>query len=409
MGSDQDMVLGIDFGTSNCSAAAVVDGRVQLVFEGGVARIPNVVHVPSRGGLIVGREAAHHIVAQPHRTITSLKRVLGRSYADPELRSVVSGVGYRLAPGQGGMCLIEVDGQTLAPVQVAAAMITHLRELAERRFATRIERAFLSVPVDATKAYAEALSRAASLAGLRAVRLAHEPVAGAIGCGLGPAEERKRIAVCDFGGGTFDCALLVQDPSGLQLVASAGDPFLGGDDFDTAFADSIAGAVFREHRIDLRHDIVRWAALVRRCEAAKRILTTRQEVVLHLPGLFSQGGVSHDLKIRVTRESIEPRWHPMVDRASTLLQRVLAKASWPNQLVDEMFLVGGTNLVPIVRQGLGLKLARRPAVLPTPDVAGVVGLALLGAAAAHEPWEPGLGARPQERGARLLDSVSSWR
>ncbi len=409
MGGRRDIVLGIDFGTSNCSAAAVVDGRVQLVFEAGVARIPNVVHVPARGGLVVGKDALRHLVAQPERTITSVKRVLGRTHADPALRSVVSGVGYRLAPGPGGECFIDVGGQLLAPVQIAAAMLTHLRELAERTFATRIERAFLSVPVEATRAYVEALTRAASLAGLRVVRFAHEPVAGAVGCGLRAAPERRHIVVSDFGGGTFDCAVLVQEPGGLQLVASGGDPFLGGDDLDAAFADSIAGAVFRQHRIDLRHDLVRWGALVRACEAAKRTLTTQRETVVELPGCFSQGGVSHDLKVRVTRESIEPRWHPLVDRASTVVRRVLATAGWSNQLIDEMFLIGGTNLVPIVRQELGLKLAKRPAVLTTADVAGVVGLALLGGAAGDEAWEGAPDLRAGRSSVRLLDSVPAWR
>jgi len=380
--------LGIDFGTCDSKAAILVDGRISLIVDEGRTHVSSSVYVPERGDLQVGSRRAEGVRRDPERLVSSIKRILGRPFSDPEVRTFDQGVGYRLVEGPGDSVLVRVKDVDYAPLQIVAALLAHLRQLAEARVGAAITRATMSVPVDTAPGYPDALRKAAELAGFVAARLVYEPVAAAWGARLPPATQPRRVLVCDFGGGTFDCSLLMQRPDRLQVVGAAGEPLLGGDDFDSALAEAVAGQVFRSERVDLHRDQVLWSELVRHCEAAKRRLSSEPSALLQLPGAYVKDGVARDLELTLARAATEPYWQPLVDRAMEATARALAAAHWPAQILDELLLVGGTNLVPLVRREFTRRLSKQPTAVVSSDVVVAAGLALMGGAWEKTASEP---------------------
>jgi molecular chaperone DnaK len=370
-------VLGIDFGTSATKAAVVADGRVGLVTDDARAHISSTVLAPALGGLVLA-PPGDAPVGDPSRTLTSVKRLLGRAYDDPRVRELDAGVGYHIVRGAGGWAHIDIDGTEMAPVQIVAIVLRRVRELAERMVGSRIESAVFSIPVRSCPGYAAALARAAELAGLRAARVVYEPVAALWGSGMKGGASR-RVLVSDFGAGTYDCALLDVRPDRVDVLACGGDEYLGGDDFDLAIADGIAGDVFRSHRADLRRDLVTWSEIVRHCERAKRRLSSAPATDVRLGQVHVTGGLARDVSLRLSREEVEPGWRPLVERAVVATADTLATSRSPAALIDDLVLVGGTNLIPLVRSTMVKKVGRKPTALTASDVVIAVGLALMAA------------------------------
>ncbi len=370
-------VLGIDFGATATKAAMVCAGRVELVMEQGRADLPSSVWVPERGDLQPVRAGER---VDPGRVISLIKRLLGRSWGDPEVRAVDAAVGYRLAPAADGGVTVIAGGQECSPVQIVAALLRHVRALAEQRTGRPFDRVLVSVPVSTAPGYAAALRRAAQLAGLGDIGLVAEPTAALAGAGLAGA--RRTVLVCDFGGSSFDCAVTVPGPQGTAVAAAGGDGFLGGADFDLALADALAGQVFRATRSDLRNDVLGWTELVGRCEEAKRRLSAAPRVRLEMPDALTHGGARVGLGINLERAAVAPVWQALVERAVQVAARVVDDAGVPAALLDDLVLVGGTNLIPSVRAAFVRRLGRQPSAVVASDVAVAAGLAQLAARAA---------------------------
>jgi molecular chaperone DnaK len=333
-----------------------------------------VVVVPSRREMLVGARCGPRTSLDPARTITSIKRMLGRGFADPEVRALDQGVGYQIVEGPEGTALVRVDDVELHPTQIVAAILGRLRDLAGASLGKPLHRAILSVPHVTSAGFAPALRHAARFAGFEHVELVSEPVAAAWGAALRPGPRPRRAVICDFGGGTFDVALLVHDAAGIEIAGTAGDAFLGGDDLDSVLADAVTGQVHRTRGVDVRRDLVSFAALQLRAEEAKRRLSSAEETALR----FTAPSLG-ELQIRVTRAAIEPRWQALVDRALEITTGGLKATRWSAQTVDDLVLVGGSNLVPLVRRCFVRAFSREPAQVISSDVVVAVGLARLGA------------------------------
>lgn len=386
-----ELVLGIDFGTCYARAAAVIDGKIQLVLDGGDTSFPSVVYLPQKEEPVVGRDALRFLSSEPSSTVTSIKRLLGRAVTDSEVKVVNAGVGYQIKAGPTNMAVLHINGSDYAPAQVAAAILTRLRKLAERRFGGTIRFAVLTAPAEAAGEYLVALKRAAALARLNVLQFIAEPVAAALAFGLHKTPCDRRIAVYDFGGGTFDSALVQQQGMEFKAVGYAGDPFLGGEDFDSALAEAVAGVVHRKHGVDLHRDLTRWRELLLRCESVKRQLSSQSEVRLRLrDGYGGAGGI--DLDLLVERSWVEPRWQPLVDRSLEVFGELLGNTRWAVTDVEEVILVGGTTLVPMVREGCCRMFQRQVRTSERADVAVAVGAALQ--AAAHSVTRPNMAQTP---------------
>ncbi|MFH0899698.1 MAG: Hsp70 family protein [Pseudomonadota bacterium] len=374
-----EIVLGIDFGTSYSRATAIIDGNVQMVLDAGDASIPSVVHFPRQQDPIVGKDALKYLSSQPSTTVTSVKRLLGRSKSDPEVRSVDASVSYQIKSGPGDQVILRLHDQDFAPAQITAAILTKLRRLAERRFGGTIRHVVLTAPAEASGEYLIALKRAASLAQLEVLQFIAESLAGVLAYGLHAKPADRRIAVCDFGGGTFDASFVEQRGKSFRNVGYAGDPFLGGDDFDSAMAEGVSGIVFGKKQVDLHRDAVVWRELLLRCESVKRQISNSNEARLHLREAYMSGGV-YEVDLMVERSWIEPRWQPLIERAEAVIRDLTATTGWTLSDIDEVVLIGGTTLVPMVRQALGKLFDKPLRTSDFADVAVAVGAAIQAAA-----------------------------
>ena len=372
-----DLVLGIDFGTTYTSAGALVDGRVELVQDQGDVAMPSVVYVPRSGDPLVGQRAAARAVSDPGATVGSIKRLIGLPATPEAIRRIGAVTPHHLRV-VGGSVVVTTSNGELACEQLAAAIFAQVRDLAERRFGGRAKRAVVTVPAAANAGYVSGLRRAAKLAHLEIVEVVSEPIAGALALGLHGEPVRRRLVVCDFGGGTFDVTAIVQDGLRFSPVATYGEEFLGGDDLDTAMAEALAGNIYRRTRFQILDDRVRRAQLLQHCESAKRALTTQQATRLMLRDAFIEQGQYRALDVLVDRTWIEPIWKPIIDRAIACVATTLTRARWTAREVDRIVLIGGSSSVPLFRRLLAEAVgADKVATTPFAGVAVAMGATLV--------------------------------
>lgn len=376
----REVVLGLDFGTSFSTAAAWVNGRMYLVpDERGEPCLPSLVYVPERGPPEVGYPARAKSIVEPQSVIRGVKRILGRKMEDPAFRlfEAQNSVLTKAAPN--GSPILQIAGRELTPVQVAAAIFERLRTLAERRFALPAKKAVLSHPTGASREFMRALKQAARMAGLTVLDTVPEPVAGAMAYGVDQAEgSDRRILVYDFGGGTFDVTALVQEGMSLRPLATAGDGMLGGDDFDEILAQKVNKEVWRQHKVQLDKDVVRWQRVLYQSELVKRALSGAPRVPLRIRDLFS-GGPVQDLDLMVLRERLEPSWKPLVDKSLQITAETMVQSGLRPERLNYVVMIGGTTYIPLVQESLAKVLERPGMHIDDPQTAVAAGAAVLAA------------------------------
>jgi molecular chaperone DnaK (HSP70) len=372
-----EVTLGIDFGTSCTTGGILVGDRVELIQDGGDVIVPSVVYVPERGPLEVGKRAQMRLMNDPAGVIRSVKRVLGLDPASPHIRAYAAGAPFRIDTA-GDRLTFKLRSAQYAPEQIAGAILTRMRELAETRFGGRITKAVITRSVAAPPGYRDAMLRAAKIAHLDLLELVPEPIAGALAVGLHAQVAERRLMVCDFGGGTFDVSALIQQGLRFTPVATSGDQYLGGDDLDTEVAESLAGLIMKRTGYDVHRDAVRWSELVFRCEMAKRQLTAAAEVPFTMREAYVADGRSHHLDFKLDRAWVEARWAPLFARAVVAIEEALQRAGWKREDVDQVALVGGSALVPMFQRTVADVFPGQSVVLsPRADVAVALGTVLL--------------------------------
>lgn len=375
----EEIVLGIDLGTSFSTAAAYVRGRLYLVpGKGGEPCIPSVVHYPAGGRPpLVGAEAERYRMAEPDASVSGVKRILGRQADDPEATVFQANSAVRVVKAPSKKAILETRHGQVTPEEVAALIFRHLKERAEERFSTRIHKAVLTLPATAESRVGEATKMAAERAGLQVVRTLSEPAAASIAYHLDHQVGHRRLLVYDFGGGTFDCTLLDQSDGGFRTASAGGDPCLGGDDLDQALAHQIAAFLFRSRRVDITKDVVRWERLIHRCEQTKRALSAHPAASFRLPDAFSADGRSQELTLNLHRDDVEPKWQPLIDRSLKATANMLMQAGLRPDDVEATVLVGGTCYVPAVRRAVQRLMGKPPVVSSNPQTAVAMGAAVV--------------------------------
>jgi molecular chaperone DnaK len=372
-----DITLGIDLGTSCTSAGILIGDRVELIPDSGDVVIPSVVYVPERGPLEVGRRAQVRLMSDPTCVVRSVKRVLGAAPDSPEVRSYAASAPF-LIDTTGDHVTFQLRAARYAPEQIAGAILTRVRELAETRFGGQITKAVITRSVAAPPGYRDALLRAARIAHLDVLEVVPEPIAGALAVGVHAQAAERRLLVCDFGGGTFDVSELIQSGLRFTPVATTGDQYLGGDDLDVEIAEALAGLIVKRTGYDVHRDAVRWSELVFRCEMAKRQLTEAAEVPFVMREAYLADGRSHHLDFTLERTWVEARWAPLLARAVTTIEHALQSAGWRADTVDQVALIGGSALVPMFQRVVASVFPARSVTLaPRADVAVAVGTVLL--------------------------------
>jgi len=347
--ADPTPILGIDLGTTN-SLVGVVDSGfpILLADEAGQRSTPSAVNYAMDGSVLVGEAALRKRALEPQRTVTSVKRLIGRRAGEGSWQPAYN--------------LRQLD---VTPVQVSAEILKRLKAIAERALEQTVSRAVITVPAYFNDAQRNATKQAGELAGLTVERIVSEPTAAALAYGLDKLEEHKKIAVYDLGGGTFDISVLEMRDGVFQVLSTAGDTQLGGDDVDRVLMEHVLEAAGTSSL----PDEARMATLLVAAEAAKKRLSTEESTRVEIP--FFEG--SQSLSVEIGRAEFEKRIRPLIERTRPHCLRALSDAGIKPEDLDEVILVGGSTRIPLVRSYVKEIFGREPNVSQNPDEAVAMG------------------------------------
>ncbi|RBP45368.1 chaperone protein HscA [Roseimicrobium gellanilyticum] len=339
-------ILGIDLGTTNSLVGVVDSGFPILLADAEGSRLtPSAVHYAAGGRVTVGAAALRQRALEPARTVTSVKRLIGRRAGESEWQPVYD---------------LKALGRT--PAEVSSDILKHLKGIAERALEIEVSRAVITVPAYFNDAQRNETKRAGELAGLTVERIVSEPTAAALAYGLDKLEENKKIAVYDLGGGTFDISILEMREGVFQVLATTGDTQLGGDDVDRALGEWILQSSGSSSE---SLDAAQRARLTVAAEDAKKKLSTESEVTVDLPFFLSSGNLS----ARVQRRDLESVARSLIERTRRHCQRALLDANITSSELDDVILVGGSTRMPLVRQVVQEIFGREPNTSQNPDEA----------------------------------------
>lgn len=357
------MIAGIDLGTTNSLIGIYESGFTTLLADiDGNRLTPSVVHYREDSSILVGREARRMQALHPERTISSVKRLIGRRFGDDGTEA--------LTGAKGTPVTLAVDGKNLTPEKVSSEILRRLKTIAEERLGAPIDRAVITVPAYFNDAQRAATKRAGELAGFTVERILAEPTAAALAYGLDKLKDRSRVAVFDLGGGTFDLSILQLDNGVFEVLSTHGDTRLGGDDLDEA----IAGLLARKAGVDSSTSETD-ARLKEAAREAKERLSSEESLTLRLP--FLTGGKS--LEIPITRAEMERVCEPIIRRTRAHCLRSLEDAGLNATDLDQVILVGGSTRMPLVRRLVQEIFGREPNLSQHPDEAVALGAILQGA------------------------------
>jgi molecular chaperone DnaK len=379
-----DVVLGVDLGTTTCRAAMVIDGVPKLVSiaaERGVA-MPSVVALdPVRGKLLVGSAARTRRVEHPELAVSGFKRLLGRRARSRKVRDLTPRFSFQVVADPEGDAGVELGGRVYSMTELCAELLREMKSAAQEQLGRELTRAVLCVPAWYTDHQRTAVLEAGRLAGLEVLRVLNEPTAVALAFGHGRGLARKRVLVYDLGGGTFDASVVEITGDDLEVVSTGGDAFLGGLDFDDRLADALLHTMDESARDRLLGSRMAVERVRDAAELTKIALSEQQLSPVHVPfATTDEAGQPLDLRVEVERSFLEQATQDLVERTAEVTQVVLDAARLTPAHLDEVLAVGGQSRAPAVRARLELLLGRAPRSDVDPQGAVALGAALLGQA-----------------------------
>jgi molecular chaperone DnaK len=371
-------VIGIDLGTTNSCVAVMEGGQAKVIEnEEGTRTTPSVVAFAKDGQTLVGMPAKRQAITNPENTIFAIKRLIGRRYDDPIVEKDKQLVPYRIVPGPNGDAWVEVQGKTYSPSQISAFILQKMKETAERHLGETVTEAVITVPAYFNDSQRQATKDAGQIAGLEVLRIINEPTAAALAYGLEKKGQGK-IAVYDFGGGTFDISILEIGDGVFEVKATNGDTFLGGEDFDKRTVDWIAEEFKKQQGIDLRNDRLALQRLKEAAEKAKIELSSTLETEINLPFITAdQHGPKH-LQMKLSRAKLEALVDDLIQRTIPPCERALEDAGLGARDVEEVILVGGQTRMPKIQATVKAFFGREPHKGVNPDEVVAIGAAIQG-------------------------------
>jgi len=369
-------VIGIDLGTTYSCIAHFSGGRARVIpnIEGSPTT-PSVVSFTSAGETLVGNLALRQALTNPERTLTAVKRLIGRKFASEEVQKAAGRLPYRLAEAPNGDVVIQVGPQKITPQEASAIILGYLLKCAETYFGEEVEEAVITVPAHFDDHQRQATKDAAAIAGFEVMRVINEPTAASLGFGLNQ-QKTGRAAVFDLGGGTFDISLLEISGGVFHILATNGDSYLGGEDFDQRIIDWLLEDFRKTHNTDLAKDKYALQRIKDAAERAKRELSFTAETEINLPFISSSPGGSKHLRKTMTRGLLERLTADLVERPLALVQKTLEEARLRPADIDHLILVGGQSRMPLIRKRVGDYFQRLPDEGISPDESVALGAAI---------------------------------
>jgi molecular chaperone DnaK len=343
-------VIGIDLGTTySCMAFMEGEGPKVIPNLEGLSTTPSVVSFTSTGEELIGTLALRQSITNPENTLFAIKRLMGKKHSLEEIQKVKKNLPYKLAEAENGDVGVEVDSKLISPQEISSKILGYLKSCAESYFGEEVEEAVITVPAHFNDHQRQATKDAAKIAGLDILRVINEPTAAILAYGL---ENKKNatIAVYDIGGGTFDITLMEINEGIFNVLATVGDSFLGGEDFDNRIVEWIINDFQEKTGVDLYQDKLALQRIKEAAEKTKRELSYTMESEINLPFIFSDKNSSKHIKKNLTRSKLENLTKNLIEKTFPYIDEVFMESKIEIQDVDEVILVGGQSRMPLVKK-----------------------------------------------------------
>ncbi len=380
-----DRVIGIDLGTTNSCVGIVEDGTpVVIPNRGGYKTTPSMVAIAENGKRLVGHIAKRQAITNAENTVYAAKRLIGRKWGSAAVRSSIETMPYRIVEGPHNDVRVMLRDQVFSIPEVSAYILQEMKIISEEYLGEEVTKAVVTVPAYFNDGQRQATKDAGRVAGLDVIRIINEPTAAALAYGFGRSMERK-VAVYDLGGGTFDISLLEIGNGVFEVISTAGDTFLGGEDFDKRIIDWLVFAFQKEHKVDLRKDKMALQRLKDVSEKAKCELSSVRETEINLPFIISTGrNEALHLQTSLGRPKLEELSNDLIERTIEICARTLQEAEIDKKEIEDVILVGGMTRMPRVQEMVAEFFGMEPCKGVHPDEVVALGAAIQGAALMDE-------------------------
>ena len=369
--------MGIDLGTSYSCVAIIEDGMPTVVpNEWGERTHASVVSFMDDGRVLVGNDAKKQIITNPENTVYSAKRLIGRFYFSEEVRKARTVVPYNLVEGPNNSVRIQVRNQMYSPPEVSAIVLKEMRQIVENHTGQTVTKAVITVPAYFNDNQRQATKDAGKIAGLEVLRIINEPTAAALTYGFGQGYH-QRVGLYDLGGGTFDISVLDIGDDVFEVISTAGDTYLGGDDFDDRIMHWLADSFQQQQGVDLRQDKYALQKLKEAAEKAKIGLSEHEVVQIHIPLIYTdENGYSLDFSTTLSRAEFNQMVMDLVQRTFKVCDEALQSARITASDIDCVILVGGPTRLPLIRSSVRHYFQKQPMTDVDPDEVVAMGAAI---------------------------------
>ena len=382
-------IIGIDLGTTNSCVSVLEGGKARVIenAEGG-RTTPSIVAYADDDEVLVGQAAKRQAVTNPTNTLYAVKRLIGRRFEDKVVQKDIKMVPYNIVKADNGDAWVEAKGNSMAPPQVSAEVLRKMKKTAEEFLGEAVSEAVITVPAYFNDSQRQATKDAGKIAGLEVKRIINEPTAAALAYGMDKSQGDRTIAVYDLGGGTFDISVIeiaeVDGEHQFEVLATNGDTFLGGEDFDLRLIEYLADEFKRENGIDLHGDPLALQRLKEAAEKAKIELSSAQQTEVNLPYITADATGPKHLVVKLSRSKLESLVEELVTRSLDPVKTALADAGLSPSEIQDVILVGGQTRMPLVQTTVSDFFGKEPRKDVNPDEAVAMGASIQGAVLAGD-------------------------
>jgi len=369
-------LIGIDLGTTYSCAAFMENDKPKVIPNlEGFSTTPSVVSFTSTGKMLIGNTALRQAITNPQNTLYAIKRIMGKKYNSRELEQFKQRVPYQLAEADNGDVMIEVQSHIISPQEVSSTILKYIKKCAESYFGEKIKKAIITVPAHFNDHQRQATKDAAKIAGLDILRVINEPTAACLAHGLNKRKSLN-VAVYDMGGGTFDISILEIDEGVFNVLATSGNSFLGGEDFDNRIVDWIKDEFMKKNDFDISKDGLALQRIKEAAEKAKRELSFSTESEINLPFIYSHKSGSKHIKKTITRAQLEKMTQDLIKKTLPYIDESLENSRLKPGDIDEILLVGGQTRMPLLKSLITEYFQKQPIEHINPEEIVAMGAAI---------------------------------
>jgi len=377
-------IIGIDLGTTNSCVSVLEGGKPRVIenAEGG-RTTPSIVAYTDDKEILVGQSAKRQAVTNPQNTLFAVKRLIGRRFDDDVVQKDIKMVPYKIVKAESGDAWVQVNDDKMAPPQISAEVLRKMKKTAEEYLGEAVTEAVITVPAYFNDSQRQATKDAGKIAGLEVKRIINEPTAAALAYGMDKAQGDRTVAVYDLGGGTFDISIIeiaeVDGEHQFEVLATNGDTFLGGEDFDLRLIEFLAGEFKKENGIDLHNDPLALQRLKEAAEKAKIELSSSQQTEVNLPYITADATGPKHLVVKLSRSKLESLVEELIKRSLAPVKTALEDAGLSPSEINDVILVGGQTRMPMVQQAVADFFGKEARKDVNPDEAVAMGASIQGA------------------------------